>query len=276
MTILRTAQENVNKRIKTKPPTNILCIRGKSNRFLRHRPNWTCNKPSHLWQGVWAAALKNLKCERIRRVQFESDIPNDVLRMPDGDISLKMAVEQHKYRRDATRRHKRRIEQPRDVLTIMSAAVGDNIGKRDDIEILLCREDDLRYGQMKEIHLEDSEFKLLLVRNEDGDYCAFGSKCPHNGHPLSAGILKNGRIRCSRHGACFNSKTGDIEDFPGLDSLPRYNVCTQDKNVILRATRRDLIRERRIKSMKAQACNGNNRVSFNFKELNNLSLYCHV
>ena len=38
------------------------------------------------------------------------------------------------------------------------------------------------------------------------------------------GVYCNGRVRCPWHGACFNIKTGDIEDFPGLDSLHSFKV----------------------------------------------------
>ena len=34
----------------------------------------------------------------------------------------------------------------------------------------------------------------------------------------------NGRVRCPWHGACFDLATGDIEDFPGLDSLQSFDV----------------------------------------------------
>jgi len=32
-------------------------------------------------------------------------------------------------------------------------------------------------------------------------------------------------VRCPWHGACFSIKSGDIEDFPGLDSIPKFDVC---------------------------------------------------
>lgn len=38
------------------------------------------------------------------------------------------------------------------------------------------------------------------------------------------GVLSKGHVRCPWHGACFNIATGDIEDFPGLDSLPTFQV----------------------------------------------------
>lgn len=42
-----------------------------------------------------------------------------------------------------------------------------------------------------------------------------------------AGVLSKGHVRCPWHGACFNIATGDIEDFPGLDSLPTFQVILQ-------------------------------------------------
>lgn len=44
---------------------------------------------------------------------------------------------------------------------------------------------------------------------------------------LKPGALVGERVRCPFHGACFNVRTGDIEEYPGLDSLPSYKVKTQ-------------------------------------------------
>lgn len=74
---------------------------------------------------------------------------------------------------------------------------------------------------MREIEL--GEHKALLVR-QNGNWSALGAKCTHYGAPLIKGCLGNGRLRCPWHGACFNVTTGDIEDFPGLDSLPLFQV----------------------------------------------------
>ena len=38
------------------------------------------------------------------------------------------------------------------------------------------------------------------------------------------GALVGDRVRCPFHGACFNVRTGDIEEYPGLDCLPAYKV----------------------------------------------------
>lgn len=42
-----------------------------------------------------------------------------------------------------------------------------------------------------------------------------------------------GRVRCPWHGACFNISNGDIEDFPGMDSLRSFNVEIENDNVYI-------------------------------------------
>ena len=75
--------------------------------------------------------------------------------------------------------------------------------------------------RMREVEI--GEGKALLVY-QGGEYMACGHKCTHFGAPLIKGYLGNGRVRCPWHGACFNVKTGDIEDFPGLDGIPVHQV----------------------------------------------------
>lgn len=75
--------------------------------------------------------------------------------------------------------------------------------------------------RMCEVELGDS--KALLVK-QNGQFSAIGHKCSHYGAPLSKGYLGQGRVRCPWHGACFNIQSGDIEDFPGLDGVPCFNV----------------------------------------------------
>lgn len=56
-------------------------------------------------------------------------------------------------------------------------------------------------------------------------------------------------FRCPWHGACFNIKTGDIEDFPGQDSIPCYKVNVNNGKVKVRAKRSDLQANKRLKDM---------------------------
>ena len=66
--------------------------------------------------------------------------------------------------------------------------------------------------------------KVLLV-HQAGKFSAVGHKCTHYGAPLVKGYLGEGRVRCPWHGACFNVLNGDIEEFPGLDGIPCFQVC---------------------------------------------------
>ncbi|KFV50401.1 Apoptosis-inducing factor 3, partial [Tyto alba] len=80
---------------------------------------------------------------------------------------------------------------------------------------------------------------VLLVRNKK-QFSALGSKCPHYGAPLSKGVLKGERLRCPWHGACFNIKTGDIEEYPSLDCLPCFKVTVEDGKVFVTAKKKVL------------------------------------
>lgn len=102
---------------------------------------------------------------------------------------------------------------------------------------------------MKEVDVGTSG-KCLIIRHEDGDVTALGHKCTHYGAPLVRGTMNGRTIRCPWHGACFDGKTGDIEDYPGLDSLQKYKVSIDKKNgdVKVRASLKNL------REVKRNAC----------------------
>ncbi|XP_015684833.1 apoptosis-inducing factor 3-like, partial [Protobothrops mucrosquamatus] len=117
---------------------------------------------------------------------------------------------------------------------------------KDVVEASVCHVKDLDNGQMREVDLGCG--KALLVK-EHGEFYAMGHKCPHYGAPLVKGVLSKGRIRCPWHGACFNISTGDIEDFPGLDSLPKFQVKIEKEKVYIRASKQALQAQKRTKVM---------------------------
>lgn len=99
---------------------------------------------------------------------------------------------------------------------------------------------------MKNFDLGSS--KVLIVKQK-GKISALGTKCTHYGALLSTGALGDGRIRCPWHGACFNITTGDIEDSPGQDSIPCYQVMIEQGQVKVRAKKTDLEANKRTKVM---------------------------
>ncbi|CAB0005860.1 unnamed protein product [Nesidiocoris tenuis] len=105
---------------------------------------------------------------------------------------------------------------------------------------------------MKVVSLNSDDNKVLMVK-QNGQICAIGTKCSHYGAPLVNGALGNGRVRCPWHGACFNIKTGDIEDFPGLDSIPTYQVeVSSSGDVKVKAKKSDLENQKKLKQMAVQ------------------------
>ncbi|NXQ08275.1 AIFM3 factor, partial [Vidua macroura] len=80
---------------------------------------------------------------------------------------------------------------------------------------------------------------VLLVRNRR-EFRALGSKCPHYSAPLSKGVLRGERLRCPWHGACFNIRTGDIEEYPALDCISCFKVTVKDGKVFITAKKKVL------------------------------------
>ncbi|KAM9194363.1 apoptosis-inducing factor 3 isoform 1-T1 [Dugong dugon] len=119
-------------------------------------------------------------------------------------------------------------------------------GAQDYVEAAVCHIKDLENGQMREVELGWG--KVLLVK-DNGEFHALGHKCPHYGAPLVKGVLSRGRVRCPWHGACFNISTGDLEDFPGLDSLHKFQVKIEKEKVYVRASKQALQLQRRTKVM---------------------------
>lgn len=116
------------------------------------------------------------------------------------------------------------------------------------IERVVCNVSDIDDNEMKEVDMGGDK-KILLI-NQKGKFSAIGANCAHYDLPLITGALGEGRIRCPWHGACFNIETGDIEDFPGLDSLPCHQVKINDEGqVVVRAKKSDLEQAKRVKSM---------------------------
>ncbi|XP_065187782.1 apoptosis-inducing factor 3-like [Sycon ciliatum] len=114
------------------------------------------------------------------------------------------------------------------------------------VEAVVAKVGDLKDGEMKEVEVGSG--KALLVYS-GGEYSAIGHKCSHYGAPLIKGSLCNNRVRCPWHGACFNVKTGDIEDFPGLDSVPRFGVRIDGEDVVVIAEPSALANFRRTADM---------------------------
>lgn len=97
-------------------------------------------------------------------------------------------------------------------------------------EITVATTDEFTDGEMKQVSAGGTDILLARV---NGKYHAVGAHCTHYGAPLAEGALSGDRIVCPWHHACFNAKTGDLEEPPALDSLPCYEVRVDGESVIV-------------------------------------------
>ncbi|KAF4098285.1 hypothetical protein G5714_020315 [Onychostoma macrolepis] len=119
----------------------------------------------------------------------------------------------------------------------------------EEVTDVVCDEAKLKDGEMMEV--EVGEHNVLLVRC-DGVYSAISNQCTHYGAPLSKGVLSGHRVRCPWHGSCFNVKTGDLEEYPGIDCLPCHKVKVENNKVYVSVKKRIQGQPKRIKWMGAR------------------------
>jgi NADPH-dependent 2,4-dienoyl-CoA reductase/sulfur reductase-like enzyme/nitrite reductase/ring-hydroxylating ferredoxin subunit len=100
-------------------------------------------------------------------------------------------------------------------------------------EFDVCAVSEVIEGEMHEFPSGDSN---VLLTKEGKEIYAVASKCSHLGAPLKSGVYSNGRVRCPWHGACFSTKTGDVEDFPCSDGISAYKVRVANGRVFVKGT----------------------------------------
>lgn len=98
-------------------------------------------------------------------------------------------------------------------------------------EEVVAQRDDLKNGEMRQVIVGETD--VLLVRHDDQFY-ALHAYCNHYGAPLADGALSDGRIVCPWHHACYDSRTGDQLEPPGLDALETYYVELEGEDVVVR------------------------------------------
>ena len=99
------------------------------------------------------------------------------------------------------------------------------------MEAIVARVGDFKDGDMKEVQV--GETKVLLCRLK-GSFHAVGSVCTHYGGPLAEGVLSGERVYCPWHQSVFNALSGDLEEPPGFDALPRFEVRLEGDQVVVR------------------------------------------
>ena len=73
--------------------------------------------------------------------------------------------------------------------------------------------------------------KIVLIRYH-GQVLAFRDSCPHQGAPLSHGVIKDGRLICMYHGWKFNLSDGGFTGNTQL-KLKRFDAREKDGEVFV-------------------------------------------
>jgi len=97
-------------------------------------------------------------------------------------------------------------------------------------EFAVAKLSELKDGEMKQV--EAGGTKVLLARVGDNCY-AVGAHCTHYGAPLVKGVLSGDRVICPWHHACFDITTGNLEEPPAFDSLPRFDVKIEHDEIFV-------------------------------------------
>ncbi len=97
-------------------------------------------------------------------------------------------------------------------------------------EAIVAQVGDLQDGEMKQVEVEGTGVLLSRVK---GQYHAIGAFCSHFGAPLADGVLSGTRVVCPWHHACFSVATGHLEEPPGIDALPCFEVRVEGDDVVV-------------------------------------------
>ena len=96
--------------------------------------------------------------------------------------------------------------------------------------------DDIEPGTCKAVDVDGTQ---VAVFNLDGEYFAIEDVCTHDGSEISCGIVMGDEIICSRHGARFNIKTGQVTAPPAYEDIETFPVKVENGVILSRDDRWD-------------------------------------
>ncbi len=88
-------------------------------------------------------------------------------------------------------------------------------------------------GHMHQVTVGDYD---ILLANVDGQVYAIENKCSHYGAPLTKGAMCEHRVRCPWHHACFDLRTGEQIEGPGMDGVAKFEVTVEGDDILVGGT----------------------------------------
>jgi 3-phenylpropionate/trans-cinnamate dioxygenase ferredoxin subunit len=80
--------------------------------------------------------------------------------------------------------------------------------------------------------LAEIDGRAIAVFHVEGGYFAIDDVCTHDGGPLAEGeLLPGGQIRCPRHGARFDVRTGRALSMPAVEPVCTHRVELRGEDI---------------------------------------------
>lgn len=96
--------------------------------------------------------------------------------------------------------------------------------------VKVAKVSDLLEGEGKCVKVAGRRIALFKFQ---GKVYALDDTCPHEGGPLSEGVVENGEVECPWHSASFNLDTGELTCPPADEDVTAYHVRVDGDDVEL-------------------------------------------
>jgi len=89
----------------------------------------------------------------------------------------------------------------------------------------VCGADELGDGDSTKLYVDGERFAVF---RDEGELYAVSDVCTHAGASLSEGGVRDATVRCPRHGAPFDLRTGEALGYPASEDLRTYETKVED------------------------------------------------
>jgi len=91
--------------------------------------------------------------------------------------------------------------------------------------------DEIPVNSSKLVEVDDLR---IAIFNLDGEFYAIEDVCTHDGGPLVEGEIVHGhQVKCPRHGARFDIRTGAALSFPAFEATNSYVVRIEGRDLLI-------------------------------------------
>lgn len=89
---------------------------------------------------------------------------------------------------------------------------------------IVCKLKDFNNNNTK-LSVSIKNKKILIIKNQNGEFYAIEDLCSHGNIPLSNGDLTNNyTIECWAHGGSFDLRTGKAVTLPATDPIDTFKI----------------------------------------------------